>query len=95
VLSDDLERRITGIESELHGPRAGRIVTKRTLADGSVVSDPLLLTYEQIANIDGNAVRQSYVALTTEDLKEKVEERRAVRELESAIWDSSDAAQYR
>ncbi|TSD00249.1 MAG: hypothetical protein Greene101449_267 [Candidatus Peregrinibacteria bacterium Greene1014_49] len=79
VLSGDLEHRITGLEQELHGPRAHRIVTERLNADGSVALDPLLFGYNHITAVGGELVQQNFVALTARELETKVAERRGAR----------------
>ncbi|MBM3227391.1 hypothetical protein FJZ27_00805, partial [Candidatus Peribacteria bacterium] len=85
VLSGDLERRISSLEDDLHGPRLSRILTQRTLDDGTITTDPLLLNYETIGSVDGALVRQNFVALSAEELERKVDERRALRELQQAF----------
>src|SRR3989338_9006291 len=73
VLSGDLERRITGLEQELHGPRVHRIVTERLNADGSISYDPLLFGYNHVTKIEGTVIAQTFISLTPEELQVKVE----------------------
>ncbi|MEK7562826.1 MAG: hypothetical protein AAB544_00335 [Patescibacteria group bacterium] len=79
ILSGDLERRITGLEQELQGPRVHRIASQRVNRDGSVSYDPLLFGYDHVTKIDGAVVAQTFVSLTPEELQAKVETRRGAR----------------